>query len=117
VLSAIILGFGVPVIFTSSYEESADLILSLLRREQSDKSGKINPHGNRKQSLISEAQKYLVASIPGINMGLAEPLLKRFSSIKNMANASVEELSEVEGIGKKKASQIYNLFNSKYEFN
>jgi Fanconi anemia group M protein len=117
VLSAIILGFGVPVIFTSSYEESADLILSLLRREQSDKSGKINPHGNRKQSLISEAQKYLVASIPGINMGLAEPLLKRFSSIKNMANASIEELSEVEGIGKKKASQIYNLFNSRYEFN
>ncbi len=117
VLSAIVLGFGISVIFTSTYEESAEFLASLAKREHSDKPSRINPHGNRKQSLVSEAQKYLIASIPGINVGLAEPLLRRFSSIKALANASIEELCQVEGIGKKKASQIYNLFNAKYELN
>lgn len=116
-MSALMIGFGVQIAFTSNYEESALFIASLAKREQIERKGGFNAHGSRKKSLLSEAQRYLVSAIPGINSGLAEPLLSHFSTIKNIAEASVDELQEVEGIGKKKATQIYELFNARFELN
>jgi len=42
---------------------------------------------------------------------LAKKLLKHFGSMRKLHNASIEELMQVEGIGKKKAELLYKLFN------
>lgn len=42
---------------------------------------------------------------------LARRLLNRFKTLKNIANASISELMKVEGIGEKRAKEIYSIFN------
>jgi len=43
---------------------------------------------------------------------LARKLLERFKTLRNIANASKHELLSVEGIGEKRAEEIYLLFNT-----
>jgi excinuclease ABC subunit C len=49
-------------------------------------------------------------SIPGISGVRKRALLKRFGTVSRVANATVEELAEVEGVGLKVASAIANYF-------
>jgi len=49
---------------------------------------------------LNERQQFLVEGLPNVSAVLAKRLLMHFGSIKDIANASEEELQEVEGIGK-----------------
>ena len=40
-----------------------------------------------------------------------EALLKHFKSLKKIANATIEELENVEGIDRKTAENIFNAFH------
>ncbi|RLF36187.1 MAG: ERCC4-type nuclease, partial [Thermoplasmata archaeon] len=48
---------------------------------------------------------------PNVGEVLARNLLNHFGSISRIANAGIEELKLVEGIGDKRARQIYELFH------
>ncbi len=61
---------------------------------------------------IKDRKKYIVTSLPYIGERLAENLLAQFTTIANIASASIEELEKVPQIGKKKAKLIYQLFHS-----
>lgn len=50
---------------------------------------------------------------PGIDQKIGKNLLMKFSSFKSVANATVEELMEVDGIGPVLAQRIYNLCNNR----
>ena len=49
--------------------------------------------------------------IPGIGAARRRALLSKFKSIKAIAEASVEELCTVEGIGKKQAEMIWGHYH------
>lgn len=49
--------------------------------------------------------------VPGIGPARRQALLKKFGSLKNIKSATIEELSEVQGMNKKTAEMIYNYFN------
>jgi len=63
----------------------------------------------------SMAQLYFLCSIPGIGPKKAENLYHKFHTPKNIANAKVEELKEVSGIGDKLGTEINRFFNTDYE--
>lgn len=52
----------------------------------------------------------LVRCLPGIDITLGQRLLSTFPTILDICQASVEQLTEVEGIGKEKANRIYAAF-------
>jgi len=54
---------------------------------------------------------YVLDSIPLIGESQARILLNHFKNIENVAKASMDELQQVEKIGKKKAQLIYNIFH------
>ena len=60
-------------------------------------------------------QEYIVSALPGIGAVLAKPLLKHFKSIKSIVNASVDDLKEVEKIGKIKAEEIRRILDTEYQ--
>jgi len=62
-----------------------------------------------KHPIISKI--VFLSSISGVSSSIAFELLARFGSIKNIVNASKEELMKVKGIGEKRAEAIYTLFN------
>ena len=56
----------------------------------------------------------MVASLPSVGPTGAEALLRRFRTVQALANASVEEIMEVEGFGERKAMKVYQTFRHEW---
>lgn len=70
------------------------------------------------QKIPIRKEKQLLHSIacfPGIGEVRARDLLSHFGTYRNLVCASLKELEEVKGIGRKTAVLLYNLFNLYYE--
>lgn len=66
----------------------------------------------KKPMGINERILYVAESIVG--PVLARRLLRKFRTLRNLANASVPELTNVEGIGEKRAKEIHAIFNTSW---
>ena len=113
-MATIAVSYGIPIIQTKNFKETASLLQIIARREQAETSKDFNVHADRKPTSLKEQQEYFISSLPGINLTLSKPLLKHFKTIKNIVNASAEELQKVEKIGPAKAKQIKEVVESEY---
>jgi len=116
-MATIAVGYGIPIVQTKSFRETAALLQIIARREQEDIGRDFSPHADRKPVALKEQQEYVVSSLPGMGLGLAKPLLRHFKTIKNIVNASEKELQEVEKIGPLKAKQIKDVVEGEYKEN
>ncbi|MCF7861056.1 DEAD/DEAH box helicase [Candidatus Woesearchaeota archaeon] len=116
-LSVIMVSYGIPIIFTETNSDSAEMIAIVARREQEEVKRNFTPHGDKKSQSMKDQQEYIISSLPLVGTGLAKPLLKKFGSVKAIVNATVDELKEVEKIGDKKAKQIFDVINEKWKEN
>jgi len=66
----------------------------------------------KKPMGINERILYVTESIVG--PVLARRLLRKFRTLRNLANTSIPELMNVEGIGEKRAKEIYAIFNTSW---
>ncbi len=114
-ISSIVVDYDIPLLWFKNPKETASFLYSLAKRFQGEKRD-INLHV-KKPSTLKEQQEYLIASIPGIGSMLAKNLLKRFKTIKAIANADIKEIEQVEGIGKKKAETIKAILEKEWEEN
>ena len=113
-LATIAVSYGIPMLFTKNFKETASLLQLIAKREQ-EETGSFNIHGSKKPMSIKELQEYIISSLPGVGIMLARPLLKEFKTIKNVVNAEQKELEKVEKIGPKKAKQINEIVNKEYQ--
>jgi len=109
-LITVTLVFGLPVLRSSSPEETADLILyaadQLHRRS-------IRPpqrRGYQPKGLIRR-QSFLLQTIPEIGPTKAQRLLETFGTPFGVATATIEALETVEGIGPSAAKKIHRVFH------
>jgi len=65
-------------------------------------------------SDIEELVLSMLMKLPGIGEKTASRLLSVFGSIRNICNSTIEELEALEGIGRRRAKLIYDVFN--YDF-
>lgn len=114
-LAALLVGFGIPVLRTKNSAETASLLHMIAKKEQEKFGSSFSLHGDRKPLTVKEQQEFIVSALPGIGNTLNKPLLKKFGSIKNIVNASEEELQKVDLIGKKKAGAIRQLVEENYK--
>ena len=64
------------------------------------------------RSLRSKSQvKSVLDDIPGIGPARRKALMKKFQSLENIRNASVEELTQTEGMNKASAEAVYLFFH------
>jgi Fanconi anemia group M protein len=99
---SISLDFNTNVIFTKDSEETSKYLILLAKKLLRPKT-EFTLH-SRKPQTISEQKQYIIESFPGIGPKNAKVLLKEFKSIKDIINASQEELEKL--IGKKAESVI-----------
>lgn len=96
----------IPIILTKNYEDTARFLAVLARKKEKESSLNVNKKSlNKKERL-----QFILEGFPGIGPKTARKLLEKFRTIKNIANASIEELTEV--IGKK--ADIFKLIEEKY---
>lgn len=106
-LLSILLKYRVPIIFTKNYEDTAKF-LSVLSKKKS----KELPLKVKKKNLNGkERLQFIIESFPGIGPKTSKKLLKKFKTIKNIINASEEDLKKVIG---KKAENMKKIIDYKY---
>jgi len=111
VVYTIIFDFNIPIYFSENEEETAELISYLYFKSVERKKKTERVRYEKKPRDIHEIQKHVLSGIPGIDNKLAERLLERFGSLKNIANATPTRLMEVKGVGNELAMRIYKVFN------
>ena len=113
-LASISVDFGIPVLTTKNASETADLLYIIAKREQREDKKTIALRGEKTTMSLTERQQFLIEGLPNISSVLAKRLLSHFGSIRDIANATEEELMEVRGVGKNIASDILKLLNTRY---
>ena len=113
-LASVAVDFNVPVLYSRNFKESAALLVSMAKREQEVCGRDFSFHGSRKPLSFREQQEYIVSALPGIGPSVAKNLLGKFKSVKNVVNASEEELKQTELVGDKKAKAIRDIVEKEY---
>jgi len=114
-LTSIALDYQVPILNTKNSEETAEYLYVIAKREQIGKEKEVGLRFGRKGLTTAEKQRFIVEGLPLVGPQLAKNLLEKFGSIKQIANAEEKELTEAEGVGKKKAKEIRKILTAKYD--
>ncbi|MBT7062445.1 DEAD/DEAH box helicase family protein [Candidatus Woesearchaeota archaeon] len=112
---SISLDYGIPIIFSDSPKETAKYLFQIARREQISLKKSVSLRGSRRDWPIEKQQQFLIEGLPMIGENMAFALLKKFKNPKNIANASIDELKEVEKLGPKKAEKIKAIFEEEFK--
>jgi ERCC4-type nuclease len=104
---------GTSIIPTLSPTHSADMVVKLARHCIYGLGYELALRGlGPKEPRYAAA--FVLEGIPGVSEGTAKQLLRRFGSIARVAQATVAELKEVEGVGPKRAEQIWVTLNGSH---
>ena len=103
-------GWQVPVIFSRSKEDSVDVMVTVGRQDEVTTDGVILRGGYRPKKLKTR-QLYLLQGLPDVGPKLAKRLLNHFHSVGQIMSATVDELMEVEGVGKCRAGKIREVLD------
>lgn len=106
----------IPVIFTQDPKDSAEYIYMISRQAQHGLT--FNPLADKKKQKFSEdsdAQLAVIETLPDIGAAIAMAMLKEFGTLKGVFNASKKKLTQVDGIGEKRAEKLLEFINKRYD--
>jgi DNA excision repair protein ERCC-4 len=103
--------YNAKVIYSGGPRDSAFIIESIARRVAERREGRTSPvlKGKPKSASIRDWQVYILQAFPGVGAKTAAKIMERFQTIERFCRASVAELSQVEGLGEKRAEEIKKL--------
>jgi Fanconi anemia group M protein len=105
-LLSIIFEHKTPIIFTKDAEDTAKFISILAKREKKEASLNVSKSNLDKK----ERMQFILEGFPGIGPKTAKKLLAHFKTLKEIFQASIEELKEVIGV----KAEIFKLIEEKY---
>jgi ERCC4-related helicase len=112
-LSAIAIDLGVTLFMTKDEADTAAMLLVVARRELEER-GERAPSIRKPYHSNMEQQESIIGAFPDIGLKNARLLLEHFGSVQGIINADEKGLSEVPGIGEKRAKRIYELSRHPY---
>jgi len=113
-LATIAVSYNIPIIKTEDEKDTAALLISIAKREQSDSSADFSPHADKKPMTLKEQQEYVVSAVPNVGPAIAKVLLNEFGSVKAVFNADEQSLNSIKGIGDKTAKHIKEFSEKEY---
>ena len=107
-IMSILLDFKIPIIFTEDYQDTAYYLYLLAKKQQLKH---VSIRAKRKAFNKKEQVQYLLEGFPGVGPATAKKLIEKFKTIKNVINASSDDLKEVLG---KKAELFIELVEKEF---
>ncbi|MEM7828542.1 MAG: ERCC4 domain-containing protein [Candidatus Aenigmatarchaeota archaeon] len=114
VLAAIAIDLSMPMIWSASPKETAEILGWIAYREQIKEKRKIAVRPGKRRSEIKEEQEFLIAGLPGISTVRARELLRHFKTPRRVFLAKEKQLNKVKGIGKKTIDRILQILDTEY---
>lgn len=102
----------VPIIFSRTKEDSRDILL-MISRQLGTSIDVVPLRGGYRPKRIKSKQLYLLQGFPQVGPKLAKRLILHFKSVSKIMNASVQALTEVDGIGIISAQKIREILDAK----
>ncbi|MEK6811014.1 MAG: ERCC4 domain-containing protein [Nanoarchaeota archaeon] len=107
-LLSVAFNFKTPMIFSIDEEDTAKYLSVIARKNDKNE----NPIRASKILLSDKEQlQFIIEGFPEIGPATAKKLMNEFSNLKEVANASKEQLEKVIG---KKSQHFYNLINEPF---
>ena len=113
-MASVAVDYGIPIIPAENQDETARIIVLLVRREKKE-GREPKAHGHKTARTLKEQQEYLISAIPSVGPRVARNLLRHFGSIERVMIASEEELKGVALVGPKIAERIRELVGGEYK--
>jgi len=111
IIDELVLDWGIPVLPSPNKQATAAWLAAKARSlGRAEEKKVLRLRVEKKPMSIQERILYVAESIIGPR--LARRLLEHFGTLRRVANASISELMRVEGIGEKRAREIYAVFNT-----
>jgi ERCC4-type nuclease len=109
---------GLPVIRSISIKETASLLSDICSQCREQTLPRQKPVIYRNPGIrITKKQRqklFLLQNLPGIGTKKRLALLKAFSTIENILNASSDDLTKVRGIGNRLANRIFTILHEPF---
>lgn len=105
-LLSIIFEHKTPIIFTKDSEDTAKFISVLAKRERKEASLNVSKNNLSKK----ERMQFILEGFPGIGPKTAKKLLSHFKTLKEIFEASIEELKEIIGV----KAEVFKLIEEQY---
>ncbi|MCK5547526.1 MAG: hypothetical protein KAI64_00820, partial [Thermoplasmata archaeon] len=113
-LASLVADFSMPIIFTKDDTETAQMLVSIAKREHKEGKKVLSIRGEKGGMNVRERQRFIVESLPNISGTIANRLLTHFETVKNVVNADEEELKNVKGVGEQIAKGIRRVLDERY---
>ncbi|MFX1307184.1 MAG: DEAD/DEAH box helicase [Promethearchaeota archaeon] len=114
-ITSIIINLGISVYKTENSIETAKFLYHLARKEQTLTKSTFKLRFDKAPIENSRLLEHIIAGIPGVNTLRAKKLLKELKTIQNIFLADIPDLTKIENIGKKIATQIYKISRYRYK--
>jgi ERCC4-type nuclease len=69
----------------------------------------------KKGLTLSDQQQFIIEGLPLVGPTLAQNMLGEFKTIKNIVNATEEDLQKIANLGKLKAKKIRKILDAQYK--
>jgi DNA excision repair protein ERCC-4 len=102
-----------PIIYSRGKEETKDIIMMIGRQEEAS-TDVVSLRGGYRPKRFKSRQLFLLQGLPKVGPTVAKRLLEHFRSVSNAMNATVEDLTQVEGIGRISAEKIREVLDIEY---
>jgi len=114
-LNSVKIDWGIPVDWSPNTSITALMLLDFAKRVQEKELKKIYPlRFKPKLETDEDRARFIVESLPMVSVSRAVALLNRFGTVQAIVNASLKELAEVEGIGRKIAGEIFRIVRHRW---
>jgi ERCC4-type nuclease len=113
--ATIVADFGASLIFTRDKEGTAEIVFQFARHEQIAKRQPMRIYAKKRTFTPSQTSRSIVEMLPMVGPKLAKNLLRHFGSVEALAHASERDISEVDGVGKKRAKVIKEILCYHYD--
>jgi Fanconi anemia group M protein len=105
---------GIAIVNTTSYKETTDFLYVAARQEQIIEKRVPTVHPFKRTDTLSDAQLYLVASLPQVGREKAQAILKSYQTPLS-ALINVDDWPEtVRGLGPKISSKVKEVLNTPF---
>ena len=101
----------VPIIFSRTKEDSRDILL-MINRQVGTCIDVAPLRGGYRPKRLKSKQLYLLQGFPQVGPKLAKRLILHFKSVSKIMNASVQDLTDVDGIGMISAQKIREVLDA-----
>ena len=112
-MATIAISYAIPILNSKNPKDTAGFLIAIAKREMESGAPEPALHAKKPETL-AQKQEYVIAALPGVELKLARSLLQKFGSIKDVMDASEEQLQKVELIGPKKAAEIKKVIETEY---